>query len=95
MVKSRSNFLFCLIFLFALVQGMVLVHGVEHGFQSDHEEPACHLCIAGHGLGTLISGPTFTFTHALVALALALALILATPALSPVAPRQRGPPLFS
>lgn len=95
MIKRRSGLLLCLLLLFLLVQGMLLVHSVEHGFEDEHEEPVCHLCIAGHGLNSLISGPVFSFVLVLVGQVLGFSLAIRAPALLPVRPRQRGPPLFS
>ncbi len=95
MIKRRNGLLLCLLLLFLLVQGMLLVHGVEHGFEDEHEEPVCHLCIAGHGLNSLISGPVFSFVLVLLTLVLGVSLALSAPVLPPVRPRQRGPPLFS
>ena len=93
MLKRRGLPHLCLVLLFLLMQGLVLVHGVEHGFEPEHQDPACHLCVAGHGLGTLMAGPGFRLI-----LPLADPVQVARPALLPAVlalprPRQRGPPL--
>ncbi len=94
MLKRRGLPHFCLVLLFLLMQGLVLVHGVEHGFEPEHQDPACHLCVAGHGLGTLMAGPVFRLflppaDSVQEAHPASLLAVLTLPR-----PRQRGPPLL-
>lgn len=95
MARRRLLLHFGLVFLFLFLQGLVLVHGLEHGIEPEHQDSACHLCLAGHGLGHAVAGAAFALI-----LPPAAPVRVGRPVRQPgwlalPCARQRGPPVFA